>query len=200
MSQIEYACKDVVFHFNKKHLEDQTIPMWVLKTHGESFYVNHVDCQIPWSTKETSDNPHTKGSIKVKDCLLTINDDNEAILTKLTFVDKIRLRNQKLGITRIIVKEGADHWKFKEVIKQCKIKHGPIKGIGGACTSTFYMTDILEKAQFSMLGLAMSNCKSFRILMPNEGYYKYYDDPKYADKAFIDEDETDWDDEDDDVI
>ena len=196
MSQIEYACKDVVFHFNKKHLEDQTIPMWVVKTHGETFYVNHVDCTIPWSTKETSDNPHTKGSIKVKDCLMTINDDNEAILTKLTFVDKIRLRNQKLGITRIIIKEGTDNWKFREVVKQYKIKHGPIKGIGGACSSTFYITDILDKAQFSMLALAMSGNSSFRILKPNEGYYKYYDDPKYADSAFIDEDEmVDWDDD-----
>jgi hypothetical protein len=186
-----------VFHFNKKHLEDQTIPMWVLKTHGESFYVDHVNCEIPWSTKETSDNPHTKGSIKVKDCLLTINDLNEAILTKLTFVDKIRLRNQKLGITRIIVKEGTDYWKFKETIQQYKIKHGPIKGIGGACSSTFYIADILDKAQFSMLALAMSNNRSFRVLMANEGYYKYYDDPKYKDVPFIDEDEMSWEDDED---
>ena len=197
MAQIEYSCKDIVFHFNKKHLEDQTIPMWVLKTHGETFYVNHVDCTIPWSTKETSDNPHTKGSIKVKDCLLTIDDNNEATLTKLTFVDKIRLRNQKLGITRIIVKEGTDHWKFKEALSQFKIKHGPIKGIGGACSSTFYIADILDKAQFSMLALAMSNNKSFRVLMPNEGYYKYYDDPKYKDVPFIDEDEMSWEDDED---
>lgn len=83
MSQIEYACKDVVFHFNKKHLEDPNIPMWVLKTRGETFYVDHVECQIPWSTKETPDNPHTKGSIKVKDALLKIDEDNCAILTKL---------------------------------------------------------------------------------------------------------------------
>ena len=173
--------------------------MWKLAFHGETFYVNHVDCQLPWSTKETPDNPATKGSIKVKDCLLTINDSNEATLTKLTFVDKIRLKNQKLGITRIIVKEGQDHWAFKEALKNFKIKHGPIKGVGGACTSTFYMTDILDKSQFSMLALAMSSCPSFRILMPNEGYYKYYDDPKYKDLPFIDEDAMDWgDDEDDD--
>ena len=171
--------------------------MWVVKTHGETFYVNHVDCTIPWSTKETSDNPHTKGSIKVKDCLMTINANNEAILTKLTIVDKIRLRNQKLGITRIIVKEGTDNRKFREFLKNLKIKHSPIKGIGGACSNTFYVTDILDKAQFSMLALAMSGCPSFRILKPNEGYYKYYDDPKYADSAFIDEDEIYWDDEDD---
>ena len=198
MSQIEYACKDVVFHFNKKHLEDETIPMWVLKTHGETFYVQHVDCSIPWSTKETPGNSHTKGSIKVKDVLLQIDDDNCAILSKLTFVDKIRLRNQKLGIVRIIVKEGQDNWKFREALKTNKIKHGPIKGVGGACSSTFYITDIMEKSQFTMLALAMSNCASFRVLKPNESYYKYYDDPKYKDSAFIDEDEMDRDEEDDD--
>ena len=71
----ELACKDVVFHFNKKHLEDPSIPMWVLKTKGESYYVNHVDCNMPWSTKETPDNSHTKGSLKVKDCLLVIDDE-----------------------------------------------------------------------------------------------------------------------------
>ena len=185
-----------MFHFNKKHLEDQTIPMWVLKFHGETLYVNHVDCSIPWSTKETPDNSHTKGSIKVKEVLLQIDDDNCATLSKLTFVDKIRLRNQKLGITRIIVKEGNDYWKFKEALKQYKIKHGPIKGIGGACSSTFFIADILEKSQFTMLGLAMSVCPSFRILKPNEGYYKYYDDPKYKDVPFIDEDEMLWDDDD----
>ena len=58
------------------------------------------------------------------------------------------------------------------------------------------MTDILDKAQFTMLALAMSDCKSFRVLMPNEGYYKYYDDPKYKDLPFIDEDAIYWEDDD----
>ncbi len=173
--------------------------MWVLKFHGETLYVNHVDCSIPWSTKETPDNSHTKGSIKVKDALLQIDDSNCATLSKLTFVDKIRLRNQKLGITRIIVKEGKDFWKFKETLKQLKIKHGPIKGIGGACTNTFYITDIMDKKQFTFLDLAMSDTFSFRVLMPNEGYYKYYDDPKYADKGFIDMDEEDYEEDDEDT-
>ena len=60
----------MVFHFNKKHLEDPAIPMWVIKAKGESYYVEHVDCMVNWSTKETPDNSHTKGSIKIKDCLL----------------------------------------------------------------------------------------------------------------------------------
>jgi C-terminal processing protease CtpA/Prc len=80
--------------------------MWVLKFHGETLYVNHVECQIPWSTKETPDNPHTKGSIKVKDCLLRVDSENCATITQLTVIDKFRLRNQKLGITRIMFQPG----------------------------------------------------------------------------------------------
>lgn len=83
MTQIEFACKEVVFHFNKAHLTDQTIPMWVLKFHGETYYVNHVECNVPWSTKETPDNSHTKGSIKVKRCLVRI-DNNEAKILPIT--------------------------------------------------------------------------------------------------------------------
>jgi hypothetical protein len=188
-----------VFHFNKGHLTDQTIPMWVLKTKGASYYVHHVDCQMPWSTKETPDNPSTKGSLKIKKCLLTINDLNEATISELTIHDEARLRNKEKGITRIVVKEGQDYWKFKEALTNFKIKHGPIKGIGGACSSTFYVTDILDKTQFSMLALAMSSQPSFRILMPNEGYYRYYDDPKYKDSAYIDEDVIGWDGDEDDL-
>ncbi len=171
--------------------------MWVLKFHGETLYVNHVDCEVSWSTKETPDNSHTKGSIKVKDVLLQIDDDNCARLSKLTFVDKIRLRNQKLGITRIIVKEGKDFWKLKEKIKDQNVKHGPFKGIGGACSSTFYITDIMDKAQFTMLALSMIGT-TFRVLMPNEAYYKWYDDPKNVGKDYIDEDDMYYDELDED--
>ena len=69
----------IVFHFNKAHLRDPTIPMWVLKVKGKTYYVEHVDFEnISFSTKETPDNPHTKGSIKVKG-YLTI-ENNRAII------------------------------------------------------------------------------------------------------------------------
>ncbi len=70
----------MLFHFNKKHLEDPNIPMWVLKAKGETYYVSHVDCRVGWSTKESPDNPHTKGAIKIKNCRLTIDTDNVALL------------------------------------------------------------------------------------------------------------------------
>ena len=194
MAQIEYACRDVVFHFNKKHLEDSTVPMWVLKTHGETFYVNHVECSIPWSTKETPENSHTKGSIKVKNALLQINDDNNATLKKLTKVDQARLKNQRLGITRIIAKEGAANWQLQKTLKEHKIKHSPIKSIGGACTSTFYICDILDKQELTFLLIKMAGTDC-RILQPNEGYYKVYDDPKYRGISDIDMDAYDYDDD-----
>ncbi len=172
MAQIEYACKDVVFHFNKKHLEDQTIPMWVLKFHGETLYVNHVDCQLPWSTKETPDNPSTKGSIKVKNALLRISDDNEATLTELTLIDKFRLRNQKLGITRIMAPYGC---AMHQALLANEFKHSPIKTIRGACSSSFIVCDLLSKNEVL---LAQIKYDDWRELKPNESYYTEYDNVK----------------------
>lgn len=59
---------EIILHFNKMHLQDPTIPMWVIKVKGQSYYVNHIDVDagIGFSTKETPDNPHTKGSLKFK--------------------------------------------------------------------------------------------------------------------------------------
>jgi hypothetical protein len=73
-------CDRVDFHFNKKHLEYSWIPMWVLKTKGQSFYCHHVDARCNWSTKESPDNPHTKGAIRLRNVSLTINAAGEATL------------------------------------------------------------------------------------------------------------------------
>lgn len=60
----------VVFHFNKASITDKTVPMWVIKSKGETFYVDHVDSFVGFSTKETPLNPHTQGSIQFKGVLL----------------------------------------------------------------------------------------------------------------------------------
>jgi hypothetical protein len=59
-------------------LTDSTVPMWTLKHRGETHYVNHMDVLpgIGFSTKETPDNPHTKGSLKIKG-RLKIEEDSE---------------------------------------------------------------------------------------------------------------------------
>ena len=144
--------------------------MWVLKFHGETLYVNHVDCSIPWSTKETPDNNHTKGSIKVKNALLRIDDENCATISELTIIDKFRLRNQKLGITRIITKWGSP---FHQALQKNEFKHSPFKNISGACSTPFVVCDLLNKGEATMAALKYTN--HFRALKPNEGYYQQYD-------------------------
>lgn len=176
MLQIEHACKELVFHFNKKHLEDDTIPMWVVKCKGESYYVNHVSCSLPWSTKETPGNSHTKGSIKLKECLLIIDNDNCAAITELTLYDKIRLRNREKGITRIIFKD----YQFEAHLKKDKVKFSPFKRISAGCGSTWTVCDILRAGDIVMLGLKYPG--QFRVLKENESYYQAYDDKAAWDK------------------
>lgn len=152
--------------------------MWVVKTHGETFYVNHVTADMPWSTKETPSNFHTKGSIKFKECLLVINEDNEATLSKLSVIDRIRLRNQRLGITRVIFRYGS---AMHNALKENEFKHSPFKNVSGGCGTSFVVCDLLKKEEASFAALKYD----FRILAPNESYYKAYDAPG----TYIDEDE-----------
>jgi len=76
--------RDVIFHFNKKHLENPKIPMWVIKHKGHTYYVNHLDVDegVGFSTKETPSNPHTKGSLKIKG-RLKITSDKGLIIAKI---------------------------------------------------------------------------------------------------------------------
>ena len=147
--------------------------MWVLKFHGETYYVNHVECNVPWSTKETPDNSHTKGSIKVKEVLITIDENNEAKLTNLTIFDKIRLRNQKLGITRVMFRPNSE---FHKGLQKNEYKHSPFKNILGRCATGFVICDLLDKRELTFATLKYG--EEFRVLMPNESYYQEYDDVK----------------------
>ena len=72
LQSFEFA--PVIFHYNKKHNEDQSVPCWILKVKGETHYVHHVEIApgVGFSTKETPDNPHTKGALKIKGHLTLI--------------------------------------------------------------------------------------------------------------------------------
>jgi len=143
--------------------------MWVLKTHGETFYVNHVDAQMTWTTKETPNNSHTKGSLKFKECLLTINEQNEATLSPLSFIDKIRLKNQRLGITRIIFSWGSP---IHTALTKNELKHSPFKNVEGSCGTSYIICDLLKKEEATLAALKY---QGWRILKPNEAYYQAYD-------------------------
>ena len=167
MLQIEYSCKDVVFHFNKKHLEDPSTPMWCIKSHGVTFYVNHVSAEIPWNTKETPDNESTKGSIKFKNCKLTIDRDNNATLSKL------RLLDRKLPhpfIANRIITGSRSH--FADALRAGEYQHSEIKYVLGGCGSRFIICDLLDKNEALMAALKYAG--GFRMLATNEKYYFDY--------------------------
>jgi len=65
------------------HLQDSTVPMWTVKHKGSTYYVNHMTVEpgVGFSTKETPDNPHTKGSLKIKGRLMIEQTGTETIAT-----------------------------------------------------------------------------------------------------------------------
>lgn len=65
----------IVFHYNKAHNQDITIPQWVVKHRGITYYCNHLSSNVGFETKETPDSEHTKASIQFKG-ILTIVDDS----------------------------------------------------------------------------------------------------------------------------
>lgn len=154
---------------------------------GETYYVEHVDANIPWTTKETPDNVRTKGALKFKDCLLTIDDNNCAKIATLTEHDVVRIRNKEKGITRIQLDWEVGH-AFVNIING-KVKHGPVKRIPGRCGSSFYITDILSDKDMTILGLMLPG--KYRVIMPNDPMYKYYDDLNIVDRDDLYEEDDD---------
>lgn len=74
-----------MFHFNKAHLQDPTVPMWTVKHKGVTHYVHHMDVSpgVGFSTKETPDSQHTKGSLKIRGRLL-IEEDLGTVTARVT--------------------------------------------------------------------------------------------------------------------
>lgn len=69
----------IVFHYNKSHNQDQTIPPWIVKHKGQSYYVNHMNSTVGFSTKETPDNEHTKAAIMFRGKLEIVEEDGQTI-------------------------------------------------------------------------------------------------------------------------
>ena len=68
------------------------------------------------------------------------------------------------------------------------VPHKDIKTVGGACSTTFYITEFNSDEDYVMFKLAC-NAPDLRELKPNEDYYKMYD-AKADEDDYIDED--DW--------
>jgi hypothetical protein len=78
---LEVESKNIDFHFNKKSVEFDFIPMWVVKARGKSYYCHSVVSNIGFSTRETPDHPSTKGSIRFKKGTLRIDENGVAYLS-----------------------------------------------------------------------------------------------------------------------
>lgn len=70
----------VVFHFNKKSIGNPSIAPWVVKCKGQTHYVWNLTSSVPFTTKNTPDNPHTQGALQFKGRLklVTTNEGIEA--------------------------------------------------------------------------------------------------------------------------
>jgi hypothetical protein len=100
----------------------------------------------------------------------------------LTPADRLRLSKEQT--LRVITEQGS---KLRAALQN--MAHGPIKLAGGGCGTTWYITDIPSKKHFTILQLQIPY---IRQLMPNEDYYKKYDQIS-SDAEWL-EDEDDWED------
>jgi len=166
MNRVEITARDVVFSFNKKHLEDPSIPMWKIAAKGESYYVDHVVCSIGWSTKESPDNSHTKGSIRVKNVHLRIDDENVAYINEATPEIWNRIENKLIPV--YILNESKSTSKLLESLKT---DLGPIKRIVAVCSTTKLIVEIPSEELVTLIALQTND---IRELKPNEDYYQMY--------------------------
>ncbi len=172
-----------MFHFNKGHLADETIPMWVVKAHGVTFYVNHVTADMPWSTKETPGNEKTKGSIKFKKCKLSIDSDNNATISRLGIADAW-LQHPERRAGRILFSYGG---AMHKALMAKEFEHSKFKNVEGSCGSSYVICDLRDERELTFAGIKYANL--FRILAPNESYYQAYD----GDRTIWEEDHDDLD-------
>lgn len=70
-----HKSKRVVFHYNKAHNNDTSIPCWIVKHEGETYYVDHLESNVGFRTKETPDSEHTKGALQFKGKLKIVEED-----------------------------------------------------------------------------------------------------------------------------
>lgn len=81
---ITLECRVLDFHFNKGAMEFPQIPMWVIKTRGQQFFISHFTADgVPWSTRELPDAKSTKGMLRFKNCTLTIDKEGNATISTL---------------------------------------------------------------------------------------------------------------------
>lgn len=165
---IEIAAKEATFSFNKKSLEDNSIPPWILKTRGESWYVSHVTCHMPWSTKHTPGNSHTQGAIKIKNAYIEISDSNEAVIHSLTPEIKQRLKEKQARKIKIGWQTtwNAQVNPYLEHVHCENLRHVE----SGGCSADWWVCEIYSEDDWTQINLTLY--PRVRRFMPNEWQYQ----------------------------
>lgn len=76
---LELTARTVDVHYNRGHNEFSFLPRWVVKANGKSFYVDHIESSLPWSTREL-DTGSTKGMLRFRKCRIAICPERIATL------------------------------------------------------------------------------------------------------------------------
>ncbi len=165
---IEIIAKEAVFHFNKKSLTDNTIPPWVVKCKGESWYVAHVTCEVPWSTKETPTNHHTQGAIKMRNVYVQITDENEAIIQSITPELK---QHVKLKQERKIKIGWQNTWHAQVTPYLTHVHYENLRSVEtGGCSADWWVCEIYSEDDWAQINLTLY--PRVRRFMPNEWQYQ----------------------------
>ena len=69
------------FAYNRIHNEFDFMPRWLIKASGKTYYINHLDAEIGFTTKEMVD-PRTKGMLRFRNTRLEIDTDANATVRK----------------------------------------------------------------------------------------------------------------------
>lgn len=72
--------KVVDVHFNKGSIEFAFLPKWTVKAQGKSYYVEHIDARMGFSTRELEEGS-TRGMLRFRNVTMTIDETGTAILT-----------------------------------------------------------------------------------------------------------------------
>lgn len=174
MEDLAYiAYCDAIFHFNKKHLEDPSIPMWVIKTRGKTFYLEHISFQgIDFETKETPDNDHTKGSLKFKDVIFSMDHNKQGLITYADPDSMSKANAWRMTHEGKIVLELDEPNEVKAAMKKNGIKHGPFTEVEGSCGSTFQYTYVTKPEDVTLLALSCPD--AFEVVEPGSyGFQRY---------------------------
>lgn len=162
--------RDCVFHFNKYHLTDPSVPAWVLKFQGQTHYVNHVTAEIAWTTRETPDNSHTKGSIRFQKCQVQIDDQNHA---RIQPWDPNYVNPHYPLLVEI-------HTRWRDHLSQALTDMGAppseFRRILGGCGRDFSLTEITDISWMSLLtlrlGVIQGQPTGFRQLRVTDPHYQ----------------------------